>query len=47
MLLGALAVAAALVAALSGMGSGPAQAAGKPGPAVSPHVVIVGLSGCA
>ena len=45
MLLGALAVAAALVAALSGMGSGPAQAAGKPGPAVSPHVVIVGLSG--
>ena len=45
MLLGALAVAAALVAALSGMGSGPAQAAAKPGPAVSPHVVIVGLSG--
>ena len=45
MLLGALAVASALVAALSGMGSGPAQAAGEPGPAVSPHVVIVGLSG--
>ncbi len=45
MLLGALAVAAALVAALSGMGSGPARAAGKPGPAASPHVVIVGLSG--
>ncbi len=45
MLLGALAVAAALVAALSGMGSGPAQAAGKPVPAASPHVVIVGLSG--
>ena len=45
MLLGALAVAAALVAALSGMGSGPAQAAGKPGPTVSPHVVIIGLSG--
>ena len=45
MLFGALAAAAALVAALSGMGSGAAQAAGKPGPAVSPHVVIVGLSG--
>ncbi len=57
MLLGALAVAVALVAALSGMGSGLAQAAVKPGPAVqpassvkpgsavSPHVVIVGLSG--
>ena len=57
MLFGALAVAAALVAALSGMGSGLAQAAVKPGPAVqpassvkpgsavSPHVVIVGLSG--
>jgi hypothetical protein len=45
MLLGALAVAAALAAALSGMGSGPAQAAGRPGPAISPHVVIVGLSG--
>jgi len=45
MLLGALAVAAALAAALSGTGSGPAQAAGRPGPAISPHVVIVGLSG--
>lgn len=45
MLLGALAVAAALVVAPTSMGSGPAQAAGKPGTAVSPHVVIVGLSG--
>jgi hypothetical protein len=45
MLLGALAVAAALVAALSGLGAGPARAAGRPAPVVSPHVVIVGLSG--
>ena len=36
---------AALVAALTGVGSGPARAASKPAAAVSPHVVIVGISG--
>ena len=45
MLFGALAVGAALVAALTGVGSGPARAAGKPATAVSRHVVIVGISG--
>ena len=45
MLFGALAVGAALVAALTGMGSGPARAAGKPVAAVPAHVVVVGISG--
>ena len=53
MLLAALAVGAALVAALTGVGSGPARAVGQPAVAVSPHpaaavsshVVIVGISG--
>ncbi len=45
MLFGALAVGAAVVAAVCGVGSGLARAAGKPAAAVSPHVVIVGLSG--
>ncbi len=44
-LLGALAVAGALVAVLTSMGPGPAKAAGHARTAVSPHVVIVGLSG--
>ena len=45
MLFGALAVGVAVVAALTGVGSGPASAAGRAGAAVSPHVVVVGISG--
>ncbi len=45
MLLGVLGVAGVLVAVLAGVGSGPARAAGKAGPVVAPHVVIVGLPG--
>ena len=45
MLFGLLAVGAALVAVLTGVGSGPARAAGQPAAAVSAHVVIVGISG--
>ena len=45
MLFGAFAVGAALVAVLTGVGSGSARAAGQPAAAVSAHVVIVGISG--
>ena len=45
MLLGALAVTVSLVAVLTSMGSGRARAASHAGTAVSPHVVVVGLSG--
>jgi hypothetical protein len=45
MVLGALAAAASLVAIATKVGSGPAKAASHAGTAVSPHVVIVGISG--
>jgi hypothetical protein len=45
MLAGALAAAASLAALLAGAGSAPARAATHAGTAVTPHVVIVGISG--